>query len=625
MPVARNTAQIVLIFLVSTAMVLPMFGWSFLDFGQPTKAEWVTKTDDDGKVTKEAVSDYSNEIKECVQRVYDRVHLPIQPEYNLIIVICFILGFVYLCSEYSDVADFEDLASEVLPKTAVVQCFVMLLVVFSFLLTNDPEAKLQQSIQDPELVSAIVQDYHMVAQILSWLLPFFIFLAFDIVTFIFFVVIGGAFEWFVQYLEERTMQDPSATELTGQVVMIREDGTTEYSRLNWELKWVPWPVMFLNRERLSVTSFNAFLGQLAGEAKNFVIERMQSGFKGVIEQVLLGMDRTVLVGYVKAYNEQFLEWARVNRNKIKADLGDGYFSSAENLLNRASVNTIRIIQQELVVETADITKRQLGDFWSNVFDDISNLGQNGGGLGEITPILPEGAKLLIRRGDTTVVVVEQKPQIRTVMFSRSFINHFGGLGVVEQGRDERFRLAFPYTLFVIRLIKGRVNAVGFFYRNEPLSSINDPVFAPNLPNIGAGGWVCMGSSFKLNKDTDLASQVEQVISYFWNSEFNVDLSSWFQSMAKQSVELGTLKRWEKETERDPAFVLKVDWHKLSSLESISKSLLDDSRAIDLIAEIKKLVREKSALVGTRIGSEISGHIASLDFSNVSDKSRSKLC
>ncbi|MBI4118991.1 MAG: hypothetical protein HY452_01890 [Parcubacteria group bacterium] len=618
--VLRHIAEILLILLVNIAILIPWFGYMAMDFSQPTEVAWLTND----KGEKQGVSlNYPNSISERAQRFYQLIHSPVEPSYSTVIVLCLltVIGLVsvpyFLVHEKNDEDTFIDLAIKTIP----IQLFLIAVCVVGFILNYtylNPEDMLRQSIADQELANAAIKRYMLDIYVGSWMVPTMILLVLDAVTVVFGALVINGINTLSEWPATRTRQVVWENQeiINNRIIVVHQNRVTEYLKLEWAIKWVPWPVAVLKKERLSVTSLNAFLNEIANQARRFVTEVFISNFTETTRNCLSRLDPRLIAGFAQVWQNQLLEWTRTNADKIKSEFAARSDSSAEQLLTQTSAETAERIKQEMSATAAEMVRERLSVFWGEAMNQLRPfITQNQTGWGNATPVLPEGTRIFLTQGGTTLIVVEQKPQIRSVLFSGSFVDYFGGLGEVEDRPNERFKLAFPYTLFVLRFIDGQFERLSFLYRNQALRSIEDGVFTSNLPNIDHRNNVCLGG-IKNTTGLSLAEQTETVITYFWDSVFNTDLRNGFTEIAAKIPALSTLKKWEEETNQNPAFVLSAEWSQFGTLSQLLQGLLKDAVLTDVMRELGKIAKCSTSDVAVSCGTQISKHIAGMDFSRL---------
>jgi hypothetical protein len=161
-------------------------------------------------------------------------------------------------------------------------------------------------------------------------------------------------------------------------------------------------------------------------------------------------------------------------------------------------------------------------------------------IGLSTPILPHGCRFYHQKGNAAVFVVEQTPTTRA-------INWF----------DQKWRLSLPYVVFHIVFIGDSVSWGLPFYRKAPLTSPNDILYKTNFCNIHNDYHGMCTGNMRVSGETT-AQKAESYIQEFWSSEFNSDITYWFDK-AKQFKEVSSLERWQSESEKNPLFPLQVKW------------------------------------------------------------------
>lgn len=201
-------------------------------------------------------------------------------------------------------------------------------------------------------------------------------------------------------------------------------------------------------------------------------------------------------------------------------------------------------------------------------------------------ILPVNTRFYKINGPEIIFVIEEPPKVRTTFWSGGFVERNRERAAEKKidklrnmPKKNSFNLAFPYVVYIIKFCNNQFSHLRLYYRTEPLRSTKDFVFEPNLPNIGSGTYneVCIGSevgaAMSRNKDQTFSRQVELIISSFWGSEFNTDLAGHFYNYGSRDnaiAELRTLWLWEKASQENPLFPLRVCWNGLT--EPIGKQI-----------------------------------------------------
>ncbi len=183
-----------------------------------------------------------------------------------------------------------------------------------------------------------------------------------------------------------------------------------------------------------------------------------------------------------------------------------------------------------------------------------------------------------------IIVIEEQPCIRTIKVNMPLLSEAENLksaGKLEKYGFEEFlktqanppynvTLSFPYIIYVFRLNSLGVNEFKVFFRLHPLSSLDDYLIRPFLPNMD-NSEVCTGSITIASDDfKSLSTVVDSYITAWWEYEFNTDLIGNYNSyIEKGPPELNGYLTWAYYTQYDPLFIFGIDWimydYKLSSI------------------------------------------------------------
>ncbi|MBI2632985.1 MAG: hypothetical protein HYW78_01170 [Parcubacteria group bacterium] len=179
-----------------------------------------------------------------------------------------------------------------------------------------------------------------------------------------------------------------------------------------------------------------------------------------------------------------------------------------------------------------------------------------------TPLLITGARYYIKKGAVEIVIVEQTPQIRTIIVPESMYG------------NKKYTLAFPYVIYIFCIENGFMPAYRsrVFYRNAPLTSLDDQLLLCNLTHVNIGednyatGEACMKANIK--QSDSLEEKVRAQIRYFWESSFIVPKQAeeqhgsfieGFTQSGNLDERIKTLEAWEKASKKDPLFVFEIPW------------------------------------------------------------------
>lgn len=112
---------------------------------------------------------------------------------------------------------------------------------------------------------------------------------------------------------------------------------------------------------------------------------------------------------------------------------------------------------------------------------------------------------------------EFRPNRRMITLEREYPETYFKKSVVKKGK---YYLPFPYMQFIIFTPERGVTAeVSVSFTKTPISSLNDEVYHPPLPNIYDNYKACLGPISRFASDDD-------VISRFWNTKFHQTQTLW---------------------------------------------------------------------------------------------------
>lgn len=170
-----------------------------------------------------------------------------------------------------------------------------------------------------------------------------------------------------------------------------------------------------------------------------------------------------------------------------------------------------------------------------------------------TPLLPDGAIFYERRGAVEVIILEEKPTVRSVYWEESYMR--------EEKRHHIYQLAFPYVIIGFALMDGVVSKQGtpthVFYRNLPLNSLDDPLFCSNLKNVDGCGKICFYPKTLCMVSPREAARI--IRATLWSSEFNSTLLGVDCYDTFSFGTTGDILAWARKSKEDPGFVLKIVW------------------------------------------------------------------
>jgi len=225
----------------------------------------------------------------------------------------------------------------------------------------------------------------------------------------------------------------------------------------------------------------------------------------------------------------------------------------------------RLVKTNSETKEAIITEAQINT--KNLFNE--HLFKN---MGFQTEILPSNCKFIKHYSDgAKLLVLEDEPQVRTVSFDNDPISTLEFLKIngkydlfdlekFKYTRPYKLRLSFPYIVYVILLSReNRYNGMYVFFRLNPITSMNDYLLKPCLPNIDGYYKMCLGLNSNSNGSTrSLTDSTSHILNTFWFNSFNNDYVDNVRDY-ETIPELTDFFTWAYHTKVDPMFIFSVNW------------------------------------------------------------------
>ncbi|MBI5420809.1 MAG: hypothetical protein HZA35_00640 [Parcubacteria group bacterium] len=196
-------------------------------------------------------------------------------------------------------------------------------------------------------------------------------------------------------------------------------------------------------------------------------------------------------------------------------------------------------------------------------------------------LLPPGTRfhwhLTSRDTHYQIFCIENPPQQRTIH-------------ILEETR----RLALPWIYFIVVFHDVGLFSLYAFYRNTPLTSLDDTLYFPNLPNISPVGFECCLGPGRPYISLKNKHWSEALFTYFWGSSFRNDGSSYidfYRETEKRIPELKDLDTWENISNENPLFVLGLPWKEMSTLRTFIERLSTDFEITTKIAAAKATLQK----------------------------------
>jgi hypothetical protein len=250
---------------------------------------------------------------------------------------------------------------------------------------------------------------------------------------------------------------------------------------------------------------------------------------------------------------------------------------SEEILNNIIIKSIKSYQKKLNVGVQDSVSDLVDNFKKDITDSVFETCKIEWRISNKScHLFPKGCRFFYDKGDTTIVVIEQEPQVRSILLDNGIM---GNKYNPSEGFT-RLPLSFPYVFFVIHFDKNKFKNLYSFWNNHSLKTLKDILYMPIIPNIHMNFKVCTGNLEKLNFNQDINLICEEIISNFWNSKFNNDLSNYWWEKDRINSNLKNAKEWSKKSLEDSSFILKVRSNKEKTLDCLINNITKNDFELD---------------------------------------------
>lgn len=212
--------------------------------------------------------------------------------------------------------------------------------------------------------------------------------------------------------------------------------------------------------------------------------------------------------------------------------------------------------------------------------------------------LPYGCKFVFKRKDASVYVIEQIPQVRTISY----------LG-------KKFRISLPYVIFVATIRNNTFMWLQVLFRTSALHNEADELMCPALPNIydGAGKRFMICFPVPQNRNAGPAQIADEAVQNYWGSNFNKDLSAFFNAASSQFPQVRSFEEWQLHTGTNPSFAVKLAWQSAGiDVSRLANDMLNRALSIDsekpLEQSTASALQEYALTLGDRFSREITEKI-----------------
>lgn len=195
-------------------------------------------------------------------------------------------------------------------------------------------------------------------------------------------------------------------------------------------------------------------------------------------------------------------------------------------------------------------------------------------------VLPDGVKAVFSEGHATVWVYECPPRVQTLRWIADDSPVPFGPGTTYR----HVRLSLPYVIVLAVFTTAETGKLTLsrwanecFFRNAPLTSVDDPLSYPALLNCSKFtppegrplSWICtqhLDRSFDREPDQNrrLRRGLTALLQTLFHAGFNYSSeshegASWYTESRGVDPRIATVDRWQTATAQSPLFVLDVPW------------------------------------------------------------------
>ncbi|QQS22576.1 hypothetical protein IPM19_03000 [bacterium] len=374
-------------------------------------------------------------------------------------------------------------------------------------------------------------------------------------------------QWFVEQVapEYLDMIDRPAR------IMMDEDGSASLIKGRVDVRWRLLPTPIYSEVTIAKVSFDMFKGMILGDSKTRAFREL--GLKIASRQLsgLTEMDNHVAMDLASHIVKSLAPKAREVAAKMAMEKEFTDFKAVKATAQEIVDQALASYKDEVTGYLEDELVQEIESLWKGAFDkvvkNIIDVSKQYAAIGTQN-VFPKNVKYFFASGDQALVVVEEEPRVRTIVIDQSY---FTIAGRTERGMT-RMRLAFPYTVFFIRLIGGQIQNMTMAYSLKPIESRTDQLYLPNLPNFdSAANMYRICTQLPGSSNRDVYREIQRGISHFWESRFN---SHWTGNVYfPAGINTGSggaavgFKKWEDLSIRDHTFALEPEtWRKGYTLE-----------------------------------------------------------
>lgn len=266
--------------------------------------------------------------------------------------------------------------------------------------------------------------------------------------------------------------------------------------------------------------------------------------------------------------EELIEYAENIAEKIKDKVehkvnensfieGKYIHSQTEKLLAKILNKSLKSFRQKLILESRDSIQETTIGLRNLLYNEIRREDKKKNDDFCNASILPANTKFLLSKQNLNIFVIEQAPQRRTIRYHGC-----------------PYFLSFPYVVFIVSFAGDTFETLHVFYSNKPLKSLNDTAYYSSFNNVSDGGMVCVGTvkdELQLMEGS-LGRKADEVISAFWQSNFNTDIDDCFDRYENDLIDYGT---WAEKSREQPDFFSTISLLECDSFRNIIDGMIDE--------------------------------------------------
>ena len=254
-------------------------------------------------------------------------------------------------------------------------------------------------------------------------------------------------------------------------------------------------------------------------------------------------------------HENLQKAVRSALDKVKT--GEGFSPLVEEILTRVIYKVIGQYQNKVNAGMQDSVSDLLNSFKQKVATQIFESADSWRVRNRDEFLFPPNCRYCYSRGESTILVIEQQPAVRSLLFYENLLGRDYG----SMTGTKRVPLSLPYVYFFMHFRRHENNDVvsGVYtaWSNTSIVSLDDRLGRPVLPNTHPHCNVCMG--WTPMRGNNIIELTNNTITTYWNSTFSSDLADLWWAKSNVDRRIATGNEWMKNSEDNPLFILSVDW------------------------------------------------------------------